>query len=243
MLSTPEGSSYYKEQSRGRGIASYKDVEKLALLEQASFDRILLPYFPHDSNCNIYEAAVGPGILQSWLKNHGYENVEGSDFAGNEIALAKMFNAKVVVQDSVSDLQTRFSESTFDIIVALDFYEHLPREKFREFLNIALSRLKHGGVLIMRGPNGDSPLVGANLYNDITHVWAYTTICLRSLLRVAGYSSVTFSDDTRAALHSGRWWKLPLMAVSQKLLFLLFWSASRVKVNFWGSSLYFYARR
>jgi 2-polyprenyl-3-methyl-5-hydroxy-6-metoxy-1,4-benzoquinol methylase len=237
------GESYYKQQSCGRGIDSYNDVERLAFFERAAFDRILLPHFPRDSQCSIYEAAVGPGILQSWLQTHGYKNVEGSDFAENEIYLARMFNPKVVIEDSVSDLKTRFSESCFDVIVALDFYEHLPREVFREFLAVALSRLRRDGVLIMRGPNADSPLVGCNLYNDITHVWAYTTVCLRSLLRIAGYSSVTFSDDTRAILHSGRWWKLPLMVCCQKLLSLVFWSASRVKVNFWGSSLYVYARK
>jgi 2-polyprenyl-3-methyl-5-hydroxy-6-metoxy-1,4-benzoquinol methylase len=238
-----DGQSYYSQQSKGRGIFKSSDVQAIADFEKNVFDYLILPYLPSRSNIKIYEAAVGPGILQKWLQACGYKDIEGSDFSCAEVAIANEFNPRLIVADSTSDLTTRFTEKNFDAVLALDFYEHLPREEFRRFLEAVLSRLKPGGILILRGPNGDSPFVGCNLYNDITHVWAYTTICLSALLRIAGFSKVSFSDDTRGAIHSGRWWKLPLMVISQKMLSFVCWAATRVKVKFWGSSIYVYAWR
>jgi 2-polyprenyl-3-methyl-5-hydroxy-6-metoxy-1,4-benzoquinol methylase len=238
-----DGQSYYKQQSKGRGIHGALDVAALAQFEKVVFDRLILPHLPKTLSADIYEAAVGPGILQKWLQSCGYKDVEGSDFSETEVALAKVFNPRVIVADSVRDLTQRFSGQTLDAVLALDFYEHLSREDFREFLTVAFSRLKPGGILIMRGPNADSPFVGCNLYNDITHVWAYTTVCLYALLRITGFSEVSFSDDTRDAIHSGRWWKLPLMVASQKMLSCICWAATRINVRFWGSSIYVYARR
>jgi 2-polyprenyl-3-methyl-5-hydroxy-6-metoxy-1,4-benzoquinol methylase len=243
MLKARDGSSYYAEQSRGRGIGTIGDVERHARFEQFVFDRVLRPHLSAVSGGIVYEAATGPGILQWWLRARGFRNVEGSDFSSTEIELAKMINPALVQGDSVGDLETRFSKDSLGAIVALDFYEHLPREDFRRFLSVAFSRLAGDGILILRGPNADSPLVGSNLYNDVTHVWAYTTVCLTALLRIAGFSHIWFMDDTRASLHRGRLWKLPLMIVSQNLLTALFWSATRVKINYWGSSLYVYAQK
>jgi len=238
-----DGSSYYAEQSRGRGILTSLDVERHARFEQFVFDRVLLSHLSAVSRGIVYEAATGPGILQWWLKARGFRNVEGSDFSSTEIKLAKMINPALVQGDSVDDLETRFPKDSLGAIVALDFYEHLPREDFRRFLNVAFSRLTGDGILILRGPNADSPLVGSNLYNDVTHVWAYTSVCLTALLRIAGFSRIRFMDDTRASLHRGRWWKLPLMIASQNLLTVFFWSATRVRIRYWGSSLYVYAQK
>lgn len=243
MSKETDGSSYYTEQSRGRGIETIADVERHARFEQFVFDRVLQPHLSAGSRDVVYEAATGPGILQWWLKARGFRNVEGSDFSSTEIELAKLINPALAQGDSIADLETRFQKDSLAAIVALDFYEHLPREDFRRFLNVAFSRLTGNGILILRGPNADSPLVGSNLYNDVTHVWAYTTVCLTALLKIAGFAPIWFMDDTRASLHRGRWWKLPLMAASQNLLTAAFWSATRVKINYWGSSLYVYARK
>lgn len=237
-----DGTSYYEHQAKARGIKTADDSQKEALFEGAVFDRLILPHLPPPRDGAVYEAACGPGILQFWLCQRGFTNVEGSDFSLHEATLAASINPRIHYGDSLAHLKT-FGPGHFNAIIALDFYEHLPRELFREFLAIASESLKSGGVLIMRGPNGDSPFVGLNLYNDITHVWTYTTVALRALLALNGVTSVCFDDDTEKALHYGRWWKRPVMLVSRKILTWLTFAATRQKIHYWGMSLYVYARK
>ena len=237
-----DGNSYYEHQAKARRIKSITDVEREAAFESHVFDRLILPALLAAGSGDIYEAACGPGILQRWLLSHGFEDVQGSDFSENEALLAAETNPRIHHGDSLSHLKT-FGPARFNAIIALDFYEHLSREDFRRFLDIAADALKPGGVLIMRGPNGDSPFVGLNLYNDITHVWTYTTVALQALLDLAGFTRITFDDDTDKALHHGRWWKRPMMRISRSILTALALAATRQKIRHWGMSLYVYATK
>ena len=238
-----DGSTYYNSQTQARGIGGISDVKRMAAEAANIYDRIFLKKLPSDEISAIYEAATGPGILQAWLKDRYFDNLHGSDFSEKEATLAGQISHNIIHKDSVADLQDRFPACTFDAIIALDFYEHLPRERFRDFLRISSSRLKPGGVLILRGPNADSPLVGLNLYNDITHVWSYTTSCLRVLCTLEGFQDVQFCDDAIPGLHHGAAWKTPLMRLAQMILTQLVWMASRQRVKFWGSSIYLFARK
>ena len=238
-----DGATYYNDQSQARGIFTSQDIERLASQEGKCFDRLLLPFLPAVKSAAIYEAATGPGILQCWLKSRSFTNLEGSDFSVTEARMAAQLNPCIVHSDSLFDLESRFGPGSLSAIIALDFYEHIPRERFREFLAIAATRLEKGGVLILRGPNADSPFVGLNLYNDITHVWAYTTVCLRALAVLAGFDRVKFSDDTIDGIHKGNWWKRPLMFCVQTILMLVCLAATRQRIALWGTSLYIYAYR
>ena len=238
-----DGSTYYNNQSQARGIKGISDVRRMAAETAHIYDRILLAQLPTNRECAIYEAATGPGIFQAWLQDRGFSNLHGSDFSEKEATLAGQITQGIVYGDSVADLENRFSECTCDAIIALDFYEHISRERFRDFLRIASSRLKPSGVLILRGPNANSPLVGLNLYNDITHIWAYTTTCLCVLCKLEGFQDVRFCDDAILGLHHGAAWKIPLMRLAQMILTQLVWMASRQRVQFWGSSIYLFARK
>lgn len=238
-----DGSTYYNNQSQARGIVGISDVKRMAAESADIFDRIFLRHLSSNKEAMIYEAATGPGILQAWLRSRSFTNLQGSDFSEKEALLARQITPNIVHGDSIADLQNRFSESTFDAIIALDFFEHIPRDRFREFLRISATRLKPQGILILRGPNADSPLLGHNLYNDITHVWAYTTTCLRILCQLEGFQNIKFCDDAIPGIHHGACWKAPLMKLAQVILTQIVWMASRQKVQYWGSSIYLFARK
>jgi len=242
MKAMIDGSSYYSNQLLARGIFTAKDVAKVAQKEADVYDRVLLPHLPHSCNAQIYEAATGPGILQFWLRSRGYHNLSGSDFSGLEVQIASEITPSIRRGDSVADLAESFVDNSLDAVLALDFYEHITREQFIEFLSVARAKLKQSGVLILRGPNGDSPFVGLNLYNDVTHVWAYTTVCLRALTKVAGFQSVYFQDDSIEGLENRYAVKKMIMKPAQKLLTLFIWAATRQRICYWGSSIYLYAR-
>jgi hypothetical protein len=115
-----DGASYYQEQSFARGLQGESSVRREALRESCVYQRMILPFLPQDKKGFIYEAATGPGILQCWLLDVGYENVYGSDFSEKEAAMASAINPDVVRADSIKDLRVRFVAATFDAILALD---------------------------------------------------------------------------------------------------------------------------
>jgi hypothetical protein len=235
--------SFYTRQSEARKINGPDDVERFSRESDIVFSRIISPFLPTNKSACIYEAATGPGILQFWLRKQGFTNREGSDFSAKEASLAQHVTPAIRHADSLSDLTERFTEESLQTIIALDFYEHIERENFIRFLKIAHSRLSPGAWLVLRGPNADSPLVGLNLYNDVTHIWAYTTTCLRVLCKLEGFQDIQFCDDAIPGLHHGASWKTPLMRLAQMILTQLVWMASRQRVQFWGSSIYLFARK
>src|SRR5207249_4808144 len=108
-----------------------------------------------------------------------------------QIELARAACVTVVEADSLTELEQQ-SDSELDCLIGIDFIEHLPKDTLVHFFSLAFRKLKRDGCLILRAPNGDSPFVGRNLFNDITHVWAYTTVATRALLEMAGFKRMEF---------------------------------------------------
>jgi 2-polyprenyl-3-methyl-5-hydroxy-6-metoxy-1,4-benzoquinol methylase len=239
-MNSQEAKSYYESQSFGRRISSHGDVRQLAEEEAASYDSAILPYLGKSDQCRIYEAATGPGLIQTWLQMRSYLKVEGSDMSSAEAQIARNINPKIETANSLTHLGS-FEDNSFDAIIALDFIEHIAREDFRNFLSIAFAKLAPSGVLILRGPNGDSPFVGLNLYNDPTHIWCYTTTSLDVLHRLAGFESVIFSDDTEHRIGTWRWVKLPVRKSLRYLISKCIKASTGITLRHFGSSVYSYA--
>jgi 2-polyprenyl-3-methyl-5-hydroxy-6-metoxy-1,4-benzoquinol methylase len=202
-----------------------------------TYDRLLLPWLPSDRKAEIYEVACGPGIILRYLRRHGYVQFSGSDSSASQIKLAQMTGLPAVLGDSIQEVKRRPAES-WDCLIAIDFIEHLPKDVMLGFFAESHRTLKKDGCLILRAPNGDSPLVGRNLFNDITHVWGYTTVATRALLNMTGFRRIEFADESLAGILRHRWIKAPLMRCSQALLRILIQSATREQVEFFGPSIY-----
>jgi 2-polyprenyl-3-methyl-5-hydroxy-6-metoxy-1,4-benzoquinol methylase len=229
--------TYYAHQARARGLTSSEDVELLVREMTPVYQRLLTPWLPRDPAAAIYEAGCGPGVMLRYLRQAGYRNVTGSDSSQCQIDLARDAGLPVRLADSLAELKEG-RESSWDRVIAIDFIEHLSRDDFIEFLRQTHRALKPGGALILRGPNGDSPFVGRNYFNDITHVWACTTVALRALLGLAGYQRVEFADETIASIRRHRWLKVPLARLSRGLLRGLIRAATREDIPFLAPSLF-----
>ena len=237
-----EGAAYYDCQAQARGIATVADVQDLARRQAPVYRRILRRWLPASRDAAIYEAACGPGILLHFLRDEGYRNLSGSDSSGPVIALARQAQLPVALADSIEDLR-RYPAATWDCIVAIDFVEHLPKDRLLEFFAETARTVKSGGVLILRAPNADSPLVTRNLFNDITHYWAYTTVATRALLSAAGFGRTECVDESLAAVTRLRWVALPVMMLSRALIRALLWAATRENVRHLGASVFVAAWR
>ena len=77
-----------------------------------------------------------------------------------------------------------------------------------------------------------------NLFNDITHVWTYTSNCLDSLARMHGFARTAFVDESELAIRDHRWFKVPLCRLSKTVLGILFRAATKEKIVFWSPHLW-----
>jgi len=233
--------SYYEHQARARGVRTADDVQANLALVRRLYRHILSPWLPDPFDVAIYEVACGPGIFLSWLRECGYTQAIGTDLADVQVRIAKEAGLSVRCCNSIEDLQTK-DDGAFDTIVAIDFLEHLPKDVMIEFFCIATRKLKPGGSLILRGPNGASPFVGMNLFNDITHYWAYTPVALRALLQMCGFSNVVFNEEGPAKIQRLRWLKQLPMLIAKRFVSSLARAAIGEAVPYLEPSIWVCAR-
>jgi len=233
---------YYKFQAEARGVRSLEDVRRLAEQKAYLYDQIVRAWLPADPTRPVAELACGHGSFLHWLKSKNFTSVAGVDSSAEQVALARQAGARVD-EDDVNRWLARQPQGHFAALVAIDLVEHLPKDDFMEFLRAARAALAPGGSLILRLPNGDSPFVGRNLFNDITHVWTYTPNCLNSLAQMHGYAGTEFVDEGAAAIRDHRWLKVPLAKLSALALRVMTQAATREKPDLWSPNLWARLRR
>jgi len=228
---------YYKFQARARGVRSLDDVRRIAGEKSYLYDRIVRPWLLQDTSLPVAEVACGHGSFLHWLKRRGYTNVTGIDSSPEQIELARQVGVPVELEDMNRwlDCQPR---NHFGSIIAIDLVEHLSKDDFMELLKASYAVLSPGGSLIMRLPNGDSPFVGMNLFNDITHVWTYTPNALHSLSQMHGFSTAQFADEGFEAMRDHRWLKVPLAKLGEFLLRAMVRAVTREQIRFWSPNLW-----
>jgi SAM-dependent methyltransferase len=228
---------YYKYQAEARGVRTVEDVRRIAVEKAYLYDRLVRPWLPADTARPIGELACGHGSFLHWLKSRNFARAAGVDSSAEQVALARHAGASVDLDD-VNRWLARQAPSSFAALIAIDLVEHLAKDDFMELLRATHLALAPGGCLILRLPNGDSPLVGRNLFNDITHIWTYTANCLQSLGAMHGFSAFEFADEGADAIRDHRWFKVPLAHLSRWLLRSLARSATRERVDYWGPNLW-----
>jgi 2-polyprenyl-3-methyl-5-hydroxy-6-metoxy-1,4-benzoquinol methylase len=228
---------YYKYQTMARGIRSVDDVIRDARSKAHVYRQIVLPWLPPNKSVRIAELACGHGSLLYWLKNQGFACLTGVDSSEEQIALAIQVGVPVHNEDVNGWLQRKRVDS-FDVLLAIDLIEHLSKDEFMQFLKTTHHALAAAGRLILRYPNGDSPLVGLNLFNDITHVWTYTSNCLQTLAAMHGFAQALFVDESHKAIRDHRWLKVPLSKLSATILSFLFRAAGKETTKYWSPHMW-----
>lgn len=162
--------------------------------ERLRFGRVYAHYLrgwlPEDLGLPVLDIGCGAGLLLDFLKQRGHTQLQGLDSSPSQARLAQQLGFNVIQQDATAYLQKR--EKGFGLITALDFMEHLTRNKLLEFLDAALGALQPGGQVIFQTPNGESPWVGNVLYGDLTHEQCYTPHLLEKIMRRAGFQDIQF---------------------------------------------------
>ena len=228
---------YYKFQAEARGVRSLEDVRRKASERAFIYERVVRSWLPKDMAAPLAEVACGHGSFMYWLKTCGYTNLAGVDSSAEQIALARQVGVPVE-EDDANRWLARQPNNHFATIIAIDLAEHLTRDDFMELLHLTNAALRPGGRMILRLPNGDSPFVGMNLFNDITHVWTYTPNALNSLSQMHGFSAARFADEGADAMRDHRWLKVPVAKATRFLLRAVVRLATRENIQFWSPQLW-----
>ncbi len=228
--------AYYEYQATARGIRSIEDVKANASGRAHVYRRIVLPRLPANKQSRVAELACGHGAFLWWLREQGYANVEGVDSSIEQIRFARQVAS--VHHAEVNQWLSNQPNSSCAALIAIDLIEHMSKDGFAELLQSAHRVLEPNGTLILRYPNGDSPIVGRNLFADITHVWTYTPVCLTSLAAMHGFQRVEFVDESHQAIRDHRWLKVPISRIATALLRSVFQAATRETIQHFSPHLW-----
>ena len=156
-------------------------------------DYYLRGWLPERRDARIADLGCGDGRLLYLLSKRGYGNLTGVDVSEAQTRIAQQVVDPVLTMNALEWL--REGDEPLDLLLAIDFVEHLTKSEALEFLDLCASRLRPGGRLILQTPNGESPFAGAVRHGDITHEQCFTPPLLAALLERAGFHRV----ETREA--------------------------------------------
>jgi 2-polyprenyl-3-methyl-5-hydroxy-6-metoxy-1,4-benzoquinol methylase len=174
--------------------------------------RLVLQHFPADRDAAILDLGCGHGALIHFARELGYRGLRGVDDSPEQVAAAQRLGIEGIEQCELRSALTAQADASLDTVVAFDVIEHFTRDELLPFVDAVARVLKPGGSWIIHVPNGESPLIGAIRYGDITHELAFTRTSLSQLLLSSGFGGVQYFEDTpvvHGAKSAVRWalWK------------------------------------
>lgn len=128
----------------------------------------------------LLEIGFGAGTLLAWARD------QGATVAGTEISRASLEAARAAGVDILpAAFETVAAQyaGRFDVIAALDVFEHFSLEEILTRLAAAETMLKPGGRLVLRFPNAQSPFGLAPQLGDPTHRTALSRSAFEQLVR------------------------------------------------------------
>ncbi len=183
-----------------RSAMHNSEYSKLFKLADSYAHSLIRNYFPSGKNYSILEIACGFGALVHSLKQRGYTDVLGIDISDEQIELARKFGVEnIIQQEAIHFLET--NNRKWDIIIALEFIEHLSKEEVMYFLSLCRQRINKGCRLILRTLNCISPFFGMYAFGDFTHQTFFTPSSLKQVVYRAGFTKVEafpFRHDLRS---------------------------------------------
>ena len=141
-----------------------------------------------DKKHNILDIGCGCGYLLKVLENSGFKNLTGV-----EIDKGQFLNCKKILKNSKlynMDIINFFKKinKKFNVIIAFDLIEHLPKNKILYFIELVYKHLENDGLFIIRIPNADCFFTASRMrYGDFTHETIFNSESIKSFLIQANF--------------------------------------------------------
>jgi SAM-dependent methyltransferase len=139
----------------------------------------------------VLDVGCGRGELLGLLRDAGIE-ARGVDADADMVAYARGEGLDVEQADALAHLET-LPDGSLGGIFAGQFVEHLPPPALLRFLELAVRKLRPGGLLVAETINPLSPLALRSYFADLTHAQPLVPETLALLAGRAGFREV----DTR----------------------------------------------
>jgi len=166
-------------------IFSKKEYENACL----HFERNHGEFIPSRNDVKILDIGCGTGHFLYYLEKKGYKNFWGIDISIQQINFCRRNVSKRAEQaDAFEFLQNK--KNTYDVVVANDLLEHIPKEKMLKFLKLVKEALKKDGIFLLKTPNMGNPFSIFSRYRDFTHEVGFTDKSLYQVLFLAGFRKI-----------------------------------------------------
>lgn len=148
----------------------------------------------------VLDVGCGRGELVGALIESGVEAV-GVDLDAGMVEEARARGVAAHLGDAVSYLREQ-PEGAFGAIVSIQVVEHLPFEVLNDLVEVAASRLKPGGLLVIETPNPLTLYVLGNTFLlDPTHVRPIHPSLLVFLCERAGFAEIEVRYESPLTSH------------------------------------------
>lgn len=138
----------------------------------------------------VLEVGFGTGAFLLYLKELGFECWGIERRSVHDEALER--KGLTIRSGDISDLPAEH----FDLVCAMDVFEHLEKHEIIEMLRKIREVLKPGGRLVARFPNGASPFGAMNQSADLTHL---TTLSISSFGQASSVAGLEFIGGWNSA--------------------------------------------
>lgn len=169
-----------------------EEFGKLTYGGEFYFNQFFRKYKLLKKNKKILEIGFGNGGLLGYLKKHSNEliGVETNTILVSR-AVENGYGAFAGLVWEVSELD----DKKFDLIFAFDVVEHMSVGDLKSFFSWVAKHLDAYGSLILRFPEGASPLGLAYQHGDFTHATILTRNKLISLCDINELTLISYDDE------------------------------------------------
>ena len=176
---------YYDSVFKHSNTFTKAEYEEHYAFYEMNYEKLL----PSDSTSNILDIGCGTGHFLYFLKRKKYQNFLGVDVSKQQVDFCKKnVTERVQHHDTFDYLENK--KNAFDVIVANDLIEHIPKDRIIPLLILIKEALTSTGVFIARTPNLGNPFSLRLRYADFTHEVGLTEKSLYQVLWSAGFRDI-----------------------------------------------------
>jgi 2-polyprenyl-3-methyl-5-hydroxy-6-metoxy-1,4-benzoquinol methylase len=146
---------------------------------------------PANKEAAILDIGCGMGEFLYFLKQRGYQKIEGVEISEHLIAYCERLVGCPVTR--ISDLQEFLTShpARYDVIYLGDVIEHFPKSDLLAILDALREALRPGGILLVR-TNNAAGVAGPYLrYISLTHEVCFNDLSLRKVLETVGFKRIS----------------------------------------------------
>lgn len=186
-----------------------------------TFRRVVGPWLPANKQAKILDVACGEGWLLLFLREAGYAALSAFDISAENVNICRKLGFDFVQEFDATRIREFEVGKSYDLILALDILEHIPKQFAVQFVSDLRTRLAPGGILLVQTPNMGCVFGLLHRYSDLSHEFCLTESSAKTLMFLGGFAphEIEIRPAWNAATIPGRFRELYLRLL-HRLIFL-----------------------